>query len=534
VANIFSKQGSGSSGGSLGAIFIHDIQPIAGGNVGDKVFLEGSDNSVLLSCSSDSPVIRVYVIALIGSSNLRPSAVVNGVDVGNWDHTAYSSDNRVLFKGYADVNLGAGTVIEATHEDGSMAFCTVLADAKPVISDLIFINGYPGTQTELKLNDLFEIQIMADLPFISVEIDDYEACSHRIISVTSGTIATAHVRIADRGNVSVARPIKARVQKSSGTWSDWFTSNSNNTDIDGTDLVFCNNLRPSIGAITQSSVSYPSSQSALKDSESANVSVSCINFDMIQYQSDTVEISIDSPSVYSQTKTVTRTSGTYNVSTNNYSISVTRLANDSSASQSGVVYIANVDPIISISEPSRLRSGGNDGTQAQNHTVTVSSSQNLYQAPTLDLGAEGTWIGPGFIGSGDTWTRSLQIHDNDIKGTYSYGALQAINLAGKVVTTVSGDNNYIVGGFVSRTVTLQSQHNEAEMNVAAVDYSKVSMTWEAKALPNKRSVGTTAIPDANSWCLHTLSTNPTTIRILDTGATNASSTPTSIVIEESI
>ena len=70
------------------------------------------------------------------------------------------------------------------------------------------------------------------------------------------------------------------------------------------------------------------------------------------------------------------------------------------------------------------------------------------------------------------------------------------------------------------------------MNVEAITYANVSMTWSVKSLPNKRTVGTTAVPDANSWCLHTLSTNPTIVRILDTSATLGSSIPTTITIQE--
>ena len=158
----------------------------------------------------------------------------------------------------------------------------------------------------------------------------------------------------------------------------------------------------------------------------------------------------------------------------------------------------------------------------------------MLQAPTLDLGAEGTWIGAGFSGSGTTWTRNMQVHDDDVKGSYDFNNLIAYNLAGKEVNSINSGATYTLGGFVPRTITLAAFANEATMNVAAVTYSKVSMTWSVKSLTNKRNVGTTTVPDPNSWCLHSLETNPTIIRILDTEATNSSSQASTLTIQETV
>ncbi len=65
------------------------------------------------------------------------------------------------------------------------------------------------------------------------------------------------------------------------------------------------------------------------------------------------------------------------------------------------------------------------------------------------------------------------------------------------------------------------------------DYSKATLAWEVKSLPNKRAFNTTTTPDANSWCFAgTLEEEPTTARILDTSATLASSVPTTVTVEE--
>ena len=334
----------------------------------------------------------------------------------------------------------------------------------------------------------------------------------------------------------MARPARVRVQKPSGTWSAWVWTNAGAGVVDGTDLINCNDLRPVIDSITQPSITYPASQEAIKDSETVTVHSTVANFDTILYSSPNSDLSIPSTTTYVENKAlVQRIAGNYNISTNNYRIVATRTANNAVTTVNGVVFIAHVACTLTVTEPaSRLRSGGNDSTSAQNHVITITANQNLIQAPTLNTGSEGAWQGGAFVGSGTTWTRSIQIHDDDTKGTYAWGSIAGVNLANKTTSVITGDGNYTLGGYVSRVLTLAAFANEVSQNVEAVDYTKVAMTWSVKALPNKRAVGTTATPDAGSWCLNALNTNPVVVRILDTAATGSSSTPTTVTIEETV
>jgi len=532
TGEITSHSHESSGGGGGGMVFITDIQPNGGGNVGDKTYVTGSDDKVLSSCSADDMSLRVYVIAFIGESNLRPSVTVNGESVGNWDYTAYEDDNRVLFKGYADITL-VGSTVTATHEDGATAEATVSADTAPVISSAVFTGGYPGSQTEVKEGDSFDINVVADIAFTKVEVENSGACQYQSTTVSSGTDKTITATIADRGDTAVARAARVRVQKASGTWSDWvYTSDFGSTD--GIHTVSCNNLYPSVETINQGSITYPASQEAIKDSESVTVHCTCSDYDTITYSSPNSQLTIPNTTTYLEDKaSVARSTGDYNVSTDNYRVSCNRAANDATTTKNACVYIAHTACTLTVTEPaSRLRSGGNDGTSAQNHTITITANQRLIQAPTLGIGSEGTWQGGAFTGSGTTWTRSLQVHDDDTKGTYAWGSIEGINLAGKTTSTITGDGNYTLGGFVSRTLTLSAYANEVEMNVEATTWANVAMTWAVKSLPNKRAVSTTATPDAGAWTIDALNTNPTTIVILDTAATGASSTPTSVTIEE--
>ena len=57
-------------------------------------------------------------------------------------------------------------------------------------------------------------------------------------------------------------------------------------------------------------------------------------------------------------------------------------------------------------------------------------------------------------------------------------------------------------------------------------------TWSVKSLPNKRALGTTTVPDPNSWALSTLT--PASVIILDTAATSSSSQSSTVTLEETV
>lgn len=403
----------------------------------------------------------------------------------------------------------------------------------PVIQAAYFTGGYPSGQTELKEDDEFDFYVRSNVAITEIEFDgssdDYATQSENI-TFDSSTYTTITSTIADRGTTSQLLPARVRVKSLYGYWSDWFTTNSS-SDVNGTTVVNLNNTYP---VITIGDITYPVGQHALKSSETATIANTISAYDTVSYSSPTSELSIVNSSVFESDKTVSRISGTYNVTTNNFTITATRSANNAVSIESTVVYIANAGTAISVTTPvDRLRSGGNDGTTAQNHVITITSSQYLVSAPVLTAPA-GTWLGAAFTGGPYTWTRTLQVHDDDIKGVYEW-SVSSFNLSGFETTTISEGTEYELGGFVSRDITLLGFTNEVEMNVEAVDYDKVTLSWEVKDLPIQEDVGTSDTPPIpNAWCLDSLNTNPTIIRILDTPATEAISQNTTITIEESV
>ena len=528
---------TGGGGGGGGLVYVNDVTPSGSGNVGSKTYQSGSGNEMLLTCASDTTNIRVYVIATIGPSNLRPNVTVAGTAVGHWNHSAYDSDNRVMFRGYANITHTGGD-ITVTHEDGATTTITVSADTPPVISSVEFTGGYPGTQTEVKENDHYDIRVQTDIPFTAIEVENSGACKAQSLSVGSTADHTFTANIADRGDTATDRPARVRVQKSTGAWSDWVYTDLGGV-VEGTNVVKCNNLHPSIETMSQADITYPASQEAIKDSESVTVHSTCTDYTTITYSSPNGQLTIPNTSTYAEDKTgVARNTGDYNVTASNYRISANRADNDSTTTKSLVVYIAHTDPTITMSEAhSRLRTGGNDGTSTQNHTITLTASQRLISAPTIAPASAngGTWSG-SFIGGPTTWTRTLRCNDTaDLPGTYSYNALSATNLAGKEVTSYTGASTYVIGGFVSRTITLAAFANESSFGASVSDYTKCSLTWNIKALSNRRAYNSTVTPDANSWCMAgTIGSQPTLARILDTAASSSSSNESSITVEENI
>lgn len=526
-----------SGQGVNGTIFIYDLTPDAG-NISITSAEEGQRVDSALA-SVDVTQITCDVFAYSGHTNIRPISDVNGYPIV-W--ATSTNRNPVAYLGAVTVPIS--DTLFAFHEDGASHTVGITTDAKPVMSSVSFVNGYPGSQTELKAGDTFDINVVADLAFDNIQVDAQMAfTSVWTNGVASGTDRTSTFTIGNRGNTTHTYPARVRVQKSTGTWSDWAWTNGTgimDSGIDGSQVVALNNLFPSVENMSQSSITYPAGQEAIKGTESVTIHSTCSNFDTIAYSSPTGELTIPNTGDYLEDKaSVTRNSGGYNVTSINYRIVCVRTANDASVTRSLVVYIANNACTITMSEPSTyLRSGGNDGSSIQNHIIILTSNQRLISTPTVSNPPvdAGTWVGV-FSGGPEIWTRTLQVHDDDVKAAYSYGTLSATNLANIETTTYTGDSSYILRGFITRDIILDAFANEAVMHVESITYANVSMTWSAKALPNKRALGTDVPPvDANSWCLdyYDFPTESTIIRILDIPATDAQSQATTVTIQESI
>ena len=516
-----------------GGAWITNINATGAGNVGNKVYT--SNGYVLASCVSDTNLLTVNVLVMPGHGNYKPSVTVYGVPVTNlaiqgsgpqWTGSAAITFNPI------------DTSITVIHENGAYWSTIIQQDTPAVIQSATFTGGYPVGQTELKAGDTFNVNVQTDVPITSVVVDNFGAFTGGTYPV-SGNNVIFTATIADRGTSVQSLGFRLRVVKSTGSTSANYLSSSQGS-VDGVNLVKLNNLYPTV---LINSITYPGAQQAIKVGDSATVSNTVTNFDIISYTSATGELTITNPTSYQASKSVSYFMGGYNIATNNFRITATRTANAAVTTANTVVWIANTPANLSVVNPSaRLRSGGNDGTVAQQHTITINSTQRLLSPPNLVIGGGGTWLGGGFSWSAvaTSFSRSLQVHDNDIKATYTWGVINGTNLAGISSSVNYGDTSYVLGGFVVRTLTLPAFGWQAIMNVAVSDYSKLSSSGSGQVLvwqviQNTRStLGDVTRPQADKWSASATFTNPTTINILDKSATDSQSQATTFNIQEGI
>lgn len=452
-----------SAGG--GAVFVVGVAPQSGtDNVGEFVYAD--DDKSIVTCASTTQSVRVTLLALTGHSRYRPKVTLNGQAVELSEKT-----DAPLFEAVVDVTLGDDNRLVAEHEDGAVWETQVLMDEPPVIQSAVFTGGYPSGQTELKENDLVTVQVVVDSPVVGYEIENSAALKAAFSSVTpTDNLIIPALSVANRGTSTTVHGFRVRVQKANGAWSAWFDSASVGS-TDGVHRMRLNNQYP---VITFGAIAYPAGQEALKGTQGATVNHTVTHFDTINYASS--QLTITNSNSYEAAKTVVRNTGSYNVSSNNFNITATRSANGAVSQQGIVVKIADALPAITLTTPAtRLRSGGNAGTSAQLHTITLTSTQALLEAPTLNA-PEGTWADPAFTPNAarTVWTRRLRVHDDDAKGTFSWNSLVAKGLSGELQTTISNGTDYTLGGFVFRTLTVPAFPNrEVVIGTEVVNVAKL-------------------------------------------------------------
>lgn len=506
-----------------GWVRIADITPQIGGDtVSSKVFQDSPNDTILQSADASSGLINVLVESSVPLVTVDGNATTLAKSGG-----IYSATVPITLAATGDV------VVQLTDPDGNLGAsdkATITLVAPPVITALSFTGGYPGSQTELKENDTFQITVTADRNFDLVEIQDFGACKFASLGVASGTTVIVTGTIDDEGTTVQDLAARVRVRDSvTGAFSATRDTNTGGGTTDGVDTVKANNLFPGVAIGT---ITYPASQSALKGAESATVANVLSNFDTVAYDDPTTsELTITLPSTSEDPKTVTRASGTYNVTTPNFRITANRAANDATTVDQDVVNIANVAATLTVSEPAaRLLSGGNDGTAEQLHSITITASQELFSAPTLALpagggrGTRGIFQGGGFVGGPSVWTRTLGIHDDDGKGLFSWGAILGTNLAGISTSALIGDPAYTLGGFVKRTLTFDSFETTVSMDVEVVTFAKLAAgIFTSTNQPALKQPISTPPSVTDGYTIDATSAKPTDVIWLDTPAAGANS-----------
>lgn len=465
--------------GSQGFVAITDITPTSpGDNVGSKV--KTDDNNVLQSCTSSTTAITVSVLAVTGST-FKPVVDINGTAA-----TLTRNTLTDVWQGTAAITLTGASpyTVTATHSDGATDTATVTYETSPVIDSMTFSGAYPNAingQTEHAAGQTLDLTITSPTLFDAVEVifsNGLTATTAIAVTEIADTLThTLEVTVADQGSYGTGAPLilpaKARIRNLNGTWSEVFSS-SDFGGTNGTHILALNNTRPSV---TAGVITYPASQFALKGTEQATVAATYTNVDSVLWTSAS-QLTVNDPTVMGNV-VVNRLAGGYNIDTTNLTATSQRVANATSSTTNVVVWIADTNPVITKTLPAaRLRSG----VSAQNHVITLGSDQRLISidmsAGTILGDAAGTFPGSwATTNNGLTNTRTLVVADSDPKGTATFTGLSAINLAGREVTTVTTDLDYVLGGFTQRTLTFPlwdaNQIREVAIGTDVVDTAKL-------------------------------------------------------------
>lgn len=437
----------------------------------DKVYQDTAE-TILQSAESSEYTINVLVRSSFPLVEVNGTAgqLTEVADMGHYEGTIPITLDDSAPSNIYEVEAQA---ITPDDFDGPIDTVLITVTKPPEILTMSFTGGYPGTQTELKAGDTFQITGTLDRAADAIEIQDLEACSYSLEAIAVGVTFTITGTIADRGTTVQALAAHCRARDAiSGAFGGIRSTNELTGGVDGTDLVNLNNLYPTLtfGAIT-----YPGAQQALKNSESAIIAVTSSDFDTLSYSSPNVELNIDSGTPTQVD--VTRIGGTYNVTVDNLRGTATRDANDATTITNEVVFIAHTAANIEIVLPAtRLRSGGNDGTVAQDHTITLNTTQLVVGTPTTEAdsgGARGAFTDAWTSVAAQSWERTLQVIDSDEKGVFSWESASITNLAGLVTSIVATGPTYELGGFVARTLTFPAFSQSQTFSVPVSDYTKL-------------------------------------------------------------
>jgi hypothetical protein len=551
-----------------GTVYIYDVTATqAGKNVGAKTYQDGQ-NTIVQSSTSDTTEVTVHVRATYPQIKVydpRDNTIKPGIYTLR---PAKAGDN--FFEGQIPVALpGAGGLVKVTvmlgdDEDGSSDSTVVVVEQAPTIQSAIFTGGYPVglnngglTQTELKANDSFGLEITADQDIHRVQFENLDALKAAVLTpLLPGVTVDVTGMVADRGNVAQALGARVRVANANGSWSKWFNTESGGS-TDGMHVVILNNVHP---RATISNIAYPAgtplmkslgfaTKEALDNGDTAIITVDYADTDGYTVTSPQFHFNFDvasgtSPAAQMTLQATAQAAVIYLAGTN-VNVAVVRNANDSLGSTGNLVKLQGIVPTASVvGAPARYVSGGNDGTAVQIHTVQVAASSNLLSFGMENDGASTSALGNA-SGGPINWLSQLTVADKDPKGSFEWANILGINLAGLELTNLA-DASYVIGGFVSRDLPITGFTNITSMNVAVVSPAKVVGKFNSadEDLVMFADLVGVVVHDSNRKVLpeyqhgsggttfDALATNPTEIRWLDQLQADANTTGETLTIEE--
>lgn len=358
------------------------------------------------------------------------------------------------------------TTITATSSTGAATTAIIYrAVAGPVISS-VTIGALPGSQTEAKSTDVISVTGFVPNTATYVEVISGGAAGSLSSLTVNGTDSGGAGFKTFSGTFTVgggtgSQTIQARARNALGTYG---------TNVTSSNSITLNQTYPSIGART---ITYPSSQTAIKGSENVTIASTISNADTVAYTSS-ANLSVTNPNTYASSKTVTRVSGGYIIGTNNYTITATKTSNNAISTANSAVSIADTAATAGITitgSPVRLQSL----SAGKDYVINITPNQTVNTAPTL-VASAGTWQG-SWTNASNVWSRTLRIFDTDIKGVQSFSSLVLSNLAAQSGSTITAGSTYTIGGFPTRTITFSAFERYHVIGTSVLDITKVTASY---------------------------------------------------------
>jgi len=470
------------SGAIVGGVFITDISPTSTGIVGNKQFVPNTipANRVIINGTTDTQNVRVSFIAEGGSAFYSPTVTVTTEppQAGGPITGTISEDqfDRRFFSGFADLIITVNSVVTITSNTNATATATItVAEAGPAVQTAT-IGVLPGSQTEVKQNDV--------LP-ISGVVANSATYAEVIVSGAAKSISSLTLGATDSGGTgfktltgtfivgaaSGVQSASVRARNALGTFGSTVLT---------TNTVTLNQTYPGIAARV---ITYPTGQSALKGTESSTVTAAVTSADTVTYTSS-ADLSVTDPSVYGATKTVTRVSGGYVIGVQNYTITATKTSNAAVTVSTAAISIANTAPTAAISivgNPTRLTST----PAGKDYTVRITANQLLNALPTL-VASSGTFQGAWTFSAG-VYSRTLRITDADVDGSQTFNTLVLTNIANVAGSTITAGASYVVGGFVRRTLVFAAFSQTAAIGTNVTDFTKTLASYTGSSVLTRRT-----------------------------------------------
>lgn len=213
---------------------------------------------------------------------------------------------------------------------------------------------------------------------------------------------------------------------------------------------------------------YPVNQSALNNTDTANISAVVTNYDELTYSSSD-DLLITDPDIYNDTKTVTRVSGD-EVTVPNYFITAKLLHNGKQAQVSVAIVISTTVPqaMMTITKDTAKLLSSATG---QDYPVTLTTT-SLYGVPVVTA-SSGNFIN-AWTKVDDVWTNVLRIVDASPKGDHAF----SVTLTGSngSVGTMVTNGLYTVGGFGTRTLPVPAFSRVVDIGTHIHDISAVTVS----------------------------------------------------------